>query len=149
MVLVKRPYYKEDREIEAEFGTRELSRAMVQRLIAKPSLVRGHVTPLQFGTLCAKVSRITDTLRIHESILSDLQEQIQNIQQSQDRDREVAAKIDAASIENTKHLRALFELPDIVGEVNEDVLANMKGMLKGKVKGKIDSLELLRMIRGG
>lgn len=148
MVLVKRPYFKEDREIEAEYDAHKLSRAMTQRFLARPSLVRTHVTPSQFENLCMEVKRIKNTLRVHENMLSDLEGQIQTIQESQGNDEEVTTRIEAVSIENTKHLRSLFKLPTIVGDINEDVLANMKGMLKGKGREKIDSIELLHMIRG-
>ena len=144
---MKGPYYKEDKEIEKEYFATDLSQAMFQRLIAKPSLVRGYVTPLAFKILCEEVNSVYHILRAHETVLSALQERIQALE-SQSRKSEVPTKIESANIENIKHLRELFELPEITGEVNEDILTDMKGMLRGKSKEKIDSLELLRQIRG-
>jgi hypothetical protein len=148
MVVMKRPYFKEDREIEAELDRRQFNQAMFQRFIAKPSLVRTHTTPLQFENLRIEINKITNRLRVHETILSDLQDQIRAVRKSRNFEEEATARIEATSIENTKYLRALFKLPAIVENIDEDVLANMKGMLKVKSKEKIDSVELLHMIRG-
>ncbi len=147
MVHVKGPYYKEDKEIEGELLSTELSQAMFQRMITKPTLVRQFVTPAEFRMLRDEIRTIFQTLRIHETALSSIHERVLTLE-SQTRKNEVPAKIESNSIENIKHLRELFELPKIAEEGKEDILTNMKGMLKGKSKEKIDSVELLHLIRG-
>ena len=147
MVQWKRPYYKEDKEIEEELFSTELSQAMFQRLITKPTLMREYVTDAEFRVLREEVKTIWQTLRVHETTLSSMHERIL-ILESQTRENEVPAEIESNSIENIKHLRELFKLPKIADEVKENTLTDMKGMLKGKSKEKIDSVELLRLIRG-
>jgi len=151
MVIVKRPYYKEDREIEdEEFQAQALagglSEAMFQRLMAKPTLLRGYVTHRDFEILYEAVRSVRQTVRMHKTVLATLQERI-GILEARNREQSVSLG-KATSVQSVNLLRKTFGLPEITEEIDEDVLANMKGMLKGKSREKIDSVELLHQIRG-
>jgi hypothetical protein len=145
MVIMARPF-KEDKEIEREFEKqRRISGAMRRRYLARPILARSLITRREFEMLREEVERACQIIDEHGAIIVDHEDRIAFLEARLRKIRE--SDIKAVSDKNVRLLREMFNLPEIKGEVKDNVLAEMQGMLKEYSEEGIDSVELLRSIR--
>ena len=148
-MLITKPVYKTDVEIEQELGEREqpveqgtLTESYFRRYLAKPALLRSLVTRTELEALTraweTHLILFEDTLSQHEARIASLENRLSKPQSNHK----------AASDRNARELRALFGLPDLDGPSDENVLAEMRGMLKEYSEDNVDSVELIHSIRG-
>ena len=143
VVISAREILKGDRQIE-----KELSEAKLRRFMARASLLRGQVTPPEFSALKEEVQRMEQILSLHHTTISDHEKRIVFLE-AQSKKIEYVNNLRVISDNNVKLVRGLLNLPEITARrTDENVLAEMKGMLEEYSDEETDSVELLRSMRG-
>jgi hypothetical protein len=140
-LLIEKPVFKTDREIEEEFcehvldAEQQLGPALPYR-ITRGDYARLEQELLRFRRM---LHLFRATIQRHEGRIAFLESQIKTMQEHEG-DK-------AMSDDNVRMLRLMFGLPEIAGEVREDVLGELEGILGEYSEEGLNSVELLRSIR--
>jgi hypothetical protein len=157
-MLIETKLYKTDREIEAEqraiaFGMfydecLPINPAHLRRYAVRPSFLRGLVTRTEFEAVRRAFEEwrreVDSDLTLYEGTLNELEKRILAIETNLKKRSSLAAQ----SERNVVALREMFGLPKLTEIPKENVLEEMRGMLKEYSEEGVDSVELLRSVRG-
>jgi len=158
-MLIEKKLYKTDREIEAEqqsavaLGRRgykygPINPAHLRRYAVRPTFLRGLVTRQEFEAVRRAFEewrrKVDFDMILWEETLNQHEKRILAVE-TKLRKR---TSLETQSEKNVAALRELFGLPELTEIPKDNVLQEMKGMMKEYSEEGVDSVELLHSVRG-